>query len=89
MVHGKRIQVSLNTSDYGEAVVKALEIRADPFLSVADPLRAEIGTISSPRQPWRARADSSWRAKLSSQRLAPAIAGRPLYIFSWPQQRFG
>ena len=42
MVHGKRIQVSLHTSDYGEAVVKALEIRADPFLSVADPLRAEI-----------------------------------------------
>jgi integrase len=42
MVRGKRIQISLNTDDYGQAVVKALEIRADPFLSTADPLRAEI-----------------------------------------------
>jgi integrase len=42
MVHGKRIQVSLHTDDYGEAVVKAMEIRADPFLSTAEPLRAEI-----------------------------------------------
>jgi len=41
-VHGKRIQVSLDTSDYWEAVVKALEIRADPFLVTADPLRSEI-----------------------------------------------
>jgi len=42
MVSGKRIQVSLETSDYGEAVAKALDIRADPFLITADPLRAEI-----------------------------------------------
>jgi integrase len=42
MVSGKRVQVSLETSDYGEAVTKALDIRADPFLITADPLRAEI-----------------------------------------------
>src|SRR5438067_9857256 len=42
MVNGQRVQRSLGTSDYGEAVVKALEIRADPFLITADPLRAEI-----------------------------------------------
>lgn len=42
MVGGKRVQVSLGTSDQGEAVVKALEIRADPFLISADPLRSEI-----------------------------------------------
>jgi integrase len=42
MVHGKRIQMSLDTGDYGEAVVKALEIRADPFLVTADPLCSEI-----------------------------------------------
>jgi integrase len=42
MVHGKRAQVSLHTDEYGEAVVKALEIRADPFLTVSDPLQSEI-----------------------------------------------
>ena len=42
MVKGQRVQVSLGTSDYGEAVVKALEVRADPFLANADPLRSEI-----------------------------------------------
>jgi integrase len=42
MVNGKRIQMSLKTSDYAEAVTKALDIRADPFLITADPLRAEI-----------------------------------------------
>jgi integrase len=45
MVDGKRIQRSLETDDYGEAVVKALEIRADPFLITADPLRSEIETF--------------------------------------------
>jgi len=42
MVKGQRVQMSLGTSDYGEAVVKALEIRADPFLANADPLQSEI-----------------------------------------------
>jgi integrase len=42
MVKGQRVQMSLGTTDYGEAVVKALEIRADPFLANADPLRSEI-----------------------------------------------
>ena len=42
MVGSKRIQVSLQTSDYAEAVARALDIRADPFLITADPLRAEI-----------------------------------------------
>ncbi|HEU5246164.1 MAG TPA: phage integrase N-terminal SAM-like domain-containing protein, partial [Candidatus Udaeobacter sp.] len=42
MVKGQRVQMSLGTSDYGEAVVKAQEIRADPFLANADPLRSEI-----------------------------------------------
>jgi integrase len=42
MVRGQRAQTSLGTSDYGEAAVKALEIRADPFLATADPLRSEI-----------------------------------------------
>jgi hypothetical protein len=42
MVQGKRVQVSLQTTDYGEAVVKGIEIRADPFLISADPLRGEI-----------------------------------------------
>ena len=42
MVNGQRIQTSLGTSDYGEAVTKALEIRADPFLAAAEPLESEI-----------------------------------------------
>jgi len=42
MVKGQRVQMSLGTNDYGEAIVKALEIRADPFLTTADPLRSEI-----------------------------------------------
>src|SRR6266487_1216620 len=42
MVKGQRLQMSLGTADYGEAVIKALEIRADPFLAAADPLPSEI-----------------------------------------------
>jgi integrase len=42
MVKGQRVQMSLETSDYAEAVTKALDIRADPFLITADPLGAEI-----------------------------------------------
>jgi integrase len=42
MINGQRIQTSLGTSDYGEAAIKALEIRADPFLAAADPLDSEI-----------------------------------------------
>src|SRR5437899_8039547 len=42
MVKGQRLQMSLGTSDYSEAVTKALEIRADPFLATADPLQSEI-----------------------------------------------
>lgn len=42
MVKGQRAQMSLDTSDYAEAVVKALEIRAGPFLANADPLLSEI-----------------------------------------------
>ena len=42
MKNGRRIQLSLGTSDYSEAVTKALEIRADPFLATADPLQSEI-----------------------------------------------
>ena len=42
MVDGKRVQMSLGTSDYAEAVTKAMDIRADPFLIIADPLRGEI-----------------------------------------------
>jgi hypothetical protein len=42
MVKGQRVQMSLETNDYGEAVVKALEIRSNPFLATADPLRSEI-----------------------------------------------
>jgi len=45
MVKGQRLQMSLGTSDYGEAVVKAQDIRADPFLANADPLRSEIDTF--------------------------------------------
>ena len=42
MVNGQRIQTSLGTEDYAEAVTKALEIRADPFLAAAEPLQSEI-----------------------------------------------
>ncbi len=42
MVNAQRIQTSLGTSDYGKAVVKALEIRADPFLATTAPLQSEI-----------------------------------------------
>jgi integrase len=45
MVKGQRVQMSLGTSDYGEAVVNAQEIRADPFLANADPLRSEIDSF--------------------------------------------
>jgi len=46
VVHGKRIQMSLATSDYVEAVAKALDTRADPFLITADPVRAKIEVFS-------------------------------------------
>ena len=39
MVNGKRIQRSLETDDYGEAVVKALEIRAP------EPIWAIVKTV--------------------------------------------
>jgi integrase len=42
MVNGRRVQCSLGTTDFGEAVVKSLEIRAEPFLVTPDPLRSEI-----------------------------------------------
>jgi integrase len=42
MVKGQRVQMSLGTTDFGEAVAKAIEIQADPFLTSADPLQAEI-----------------------------------------------
>jgi site-specific recombinase XerD len=42
MKNGRRIQLSLGTSDYSEAITKALEVRADPFLATADPLQSEI-----------------------------------------------
>lgn len=40
------------------------------------------GAISSPRRPWRERADSSRRARFSSPPLASPVARRRLYIFS-------
>lgn len=46
MVHGKRIQVSLHTSDYGEAVVKALEIRG----AVADLIGEGCGVCEIARR---------------------------------------
>jgi integrase len=42
MVNGKRKPVSLGTSDYGEAVMRALEIQANPLLAPAEPLHTEI-----------------------------------------------
>jgi integrase len=42
MVNGQRTQESLGTTDYGEAAVKALEIRAEPFLATTAPLQSEI-----------------------------------------------
>ena len=66
MVNGKRIQRSLETDDYGEAVVKALEIRADPFLITADPLRSEIETFID----HKVRQNEYSRASAESKRCA-------------------
>ena len=42
MEEGRRVQVSLNTDDFGQAVQNALEIRGAPFLAQSDPLEREI-----------------------------------------------
>ena len=66
MVNGQRVQRSLGTNDYGEAVVKALEVRADPFLVTADPLRTEIETFID----YKKRQNEYSRASAESKRYA-------------------
>jgi site-specific recombinase XerD len=43
MEAGRRTQLSLGTSDYSEAVFKAVEVLQNPFLNQAGPLQAEVG----------------------------------------------
>jgi integrase len=66
MVKGQRIQMSLGTSDYGEAVVKALEIRAEPFLANADPLQSEIDAFIK----YKVQQNEYSRASVESKRYA-------------------
>ncbi len=42
MVEGRRVQVSLETTDPREAVDRAMEVRANPFLHSSDPFGEEI-----------------------------------------------
>jgi site-specific recombinase XerD len=42
MENGRRTQVSLRTSDYGEAVVRAMRVIDNPFLNDAAPVEQEI-----------------------------------------------
>ena len=42
MENGRRVQVSLGTDDFGEAVQSMLEVRGAPFLNQSDPLEREI-----------------------------------------------
>jgi integrase len=42
MLNGQRVQATLGTSDYAEAVQRAMEIRANPFLHMADPFGDEV-----------------------------------------------
>jgi integrase len=65
MVNGRRVQRSLDTTDYGEGVVKALEIRAEPFLATADPLGSEI--------------DAFIQYKLQQNEYSPASAASKRY----------
>ena len=90
MVHGKRVQVSLHTDDYGEAVVKAMEIRADPFLSTAEPLRAEIDAFIdyklAQNEYSRESADSK---RYALQEFASFVnKADPSMIFSADVERF-
>ena len=68
MVNGQRVQASLGTSDYGEAAVKALEIRAEPFLATTAPLQSEI--------------DAFIKYKLQQNEYSPASAESKRYALN-------
>lgn len=68
MVKGKRKPTSLHTSDYGEAVIRALEIHANPFLTDAEPLQTEI--------------DAFIKYKLDQNEYSPASAESKKYALT-------
>jgi integrase len=90
MVNGRRIQASLGTSDYAEAVTKALEIRADPFLVVADPLQAEIDAfISYKVQQNEYSADSAASKRYALEEFATFVGkSDPATILPSDVERF-
>lgn len=90
MVGGKRVQVSLGTSDYGEAVVKALEVRADPFLMAADPLRSEIDAFLDHKLRQNEYSAASAEAKKYALQEFAAFVGKadPAQITTADVERF-
>jgi integrase len=66
MERGRRIQISLATSDYSEAVIKATAIIQDPFLADSAPLEQEIGAFID----HKVRQNEYSRASAESKRYA-------------------
>ena len=66
MIDGRRIQVSLNTSEYAEAVVNATKILDHPFLNEAEPLQQEIESFLSHKK----RANEYSPASVESKQYA-------------------
>ena len=81
--NGTRIQQSLGTDDYLEAVAKAQAIRIDPVLAVPAPLEAEINAFirhKLARNEWSADSGASKRHCL---RLFAEHTGKhSLYAFT-------
>jgi integrase len=90
MVAGKRLQVSLGTSDQGEAVVKALEVRADPFLMSADPLSSEVEAFLDHKRRQNEYSAASVDAKKYALQEFASFAGKadPAQITTADVERF-
>ena len=76
-VQGRRIQVSLETTEYAKAVAKALDVRADPFLHAADAFPDETKAfIAYKRKNNRYSRDSANTKKYALEEFA-SFVGKP------------
>ena len=66
MREGRRMQLSLGTSDYGEAIVKMSEVLQDPFLNESGPLDSEIESFLD----YKKRQNEYSPASLESKKYA-------------------
>jgi integrase len=72
MVDGRRVQVSLETSDYAEAVLNTTKILDHPFLNDAEPLQREVESFLSHKE----RQNEYSLASVESKRYALNEFGR-------------